>query len=214
MYLLRSRYIMLLLLSLSHIWVLILGLSLVHILSKHYLKDCSHHCDLSKPLNYMHQNLAATRESGQRPASVCRATIHGAARLTRQLPWHGKSNTPAAMAWQGWHAPSHVVAVKAAANGTRYFCYVLTWAKLFRHVGLTNRSVGRLSAWDNQYTSSAILTYTRPKFIASSIIPLFSINSASHNYDTSSSIHKFDITRHTTCSISIWVSEYKCIMSS
>ena len=86
--------------------------------------------------------------------------------------------------------------VKAAANEIRHLCYVITRAKLFRHVGLMNRSTGRLSARDNQYTSSAILTYTRPKFIASSTIPLFGISSASHNYDTSSSIHKFNITRH------------------
>ena len=108
----------------------------------------------------------------------------------------------------------HGAAVKAAAKETRHFCYVLTWAKLFRCVGLTNRSPGRLSARDNKYTSSAILTCTRPKFIASSTIPLFDISSASHNYDTSSSIHKFDITRHTTYSISIWVSEYKCILKN
>ena len=106
----------------------------------------------------------------------------------------------------------HGAAVKAAANETRHLCYVITWAKLFRRVGLTNRSAGRLSARDNQYTNSAILNCTRLKFIASSIISLFDISSASHNYDTSSSIHKFDITRHTTCSISIWVSEYKCIL--
>ena len=166
----------------------------------------------------MHQNLAAAdalrREFGQRPAWVCRATIHGVARLTRQLPWHGKADAPLAMARQGWRAPSHGMTVKAAANETRHFCYVLTWAKLFHRVGLTNRSAGRLSAQDNQYTSSTILTCTRPKFIASLTIPLFDISSASHNYDTNSSIHKFDITRHTTCSISVWVSEYKCIMSS
>lgn len=97
------------------------------------------------------------------------------------------------MVRQGWRASRHGVVVKTAANGTRHFCYVIIWAKLFRHVCLTNRSAGRLSAWDNQYTSSAILTCTHPKFIASSTIPLFDISSASHNYNTSSSIHKFDI---------------------
>ena len=155
----------------------------------------------------MHQNLADAealrRESGQRLAWVCCATVHGAARLTRQSPLAARLT-----------CPSHGVVDKAATNGTRHLCYVLTWAKLFRRVGLMNRSAGRLSARDNQYTSSAILTCTCPKFIASSTIPLFDISSASHNYDTSSSINKFDITRHTTCSISIWVSEYKCIMSS
>ena len=85
---------------------------------------------------------------------------------------------------------------------------------LCRRVDLTNRSTGRISSRDNQHTSSAILTCTRPKFIASLTIPLFNISSASHNYDTSSSIHKFDITRYTTCSISIWVSQYECILKN
>ena len=62
----------------------------------------------------MHQNLAVAdafrRESGQRPAWVCRAIVHGAARLTRQLPWRGKADAP----------PSHGAAVKAATNGTRH----------------------------------------------------------------------------------------------
>ena len=50
----------------------------------------------------MHQNLVAAdalkRESGQRPTWVCRATIHGAARLTRHLPRRGKADVPPAMA--------------------------------------------------------------------------------------------------------------------
>ena len=119
-------------------------------------------------------------------ARWCRATHHGAARLTRPQPWRGGQSG-------------------SKRNKALLLCH---------RVGLMNRSTGRLSARDNQYTSSAILTCTRPKFIASSTIPLFDISSASHNYDTSSSIHKFDITRHTTCSISIWVSEYKCILKN
>jgi len=53
----------------------------------------------------MHQNLADVdalkRESGQHPAWVCRATIHGAARLTSQLARRGKADAPAAMARKG-----------------------------------------------------------------------------------------------------------------
>jgi len=48
----------------------------------------------------MHQNLAADalrRESGQRPAWVCRVTIHGVTRLTRPQPWHSKADAPLAM---------------------------------------------------------------------------------------------------------------------
>ena len=196
MYLLRSRYIMLLLLSLSHIRVLLLGLSLVPILSKHCLEDCSHHCDLSKPPKlYASKSCCcwgAKKEVWPAPSMG----------LPRHRPQRGKADAPAALPRpQPW---------RGGQSGSKWNKALL----LCRRVGLTNRSTGRISARDNQYTSSAILTYTRPKFIASSTIPLFDISSASHNYDTSSSIHKFDITRYTTCSISIWVSEYKCIMSS